>query len=98
MFGGSYDFIFIYCCRSPDKDNSCVNIASDVNDVIDVDDGNVRNDVDDGNDGNDEDDGNDGNDEDAKNDGDDPPSSTLPPVSKCYFFVVLFSFHILLSS
>ena len=90
MFGGSYDFIFIYCCRSPDKDNSCVNIASDVNDVIDVDDGNVGNDVDDGNDGNDED---------AKNDdGDDPPSSTLPPVSKCYFFVVLFSFHILLSS
>ena len=87
MFGGSYDFIFIYCCRSPDKDNSCVNIASDVNDVIDVDDGNVGNDVDDGNDGND----------DAKNDGDDPPSSTLLPVSKRYFFVVLFSFQILLS-
>ena len=73
------------CCRSPDKGNSCVNIASDVNDVIDVNDGN---DVDDGNDGND----------DAKNDGGDPPSSTLPPVSKRYFFVVLFSFHILLSS
>jgi len=83
-------FLYIHFCRRPDNDNSCVNIASDVNDVIDVDDGNVGNDVDDGNDGNDED---------AKNDdGDDPPSSTLPPVSKRYFFVVLFSFHILLSS
>ena len=82
-------FLIFICCRSPDKDNSCVNIASDVNDVIDVDDSNVGNAVDDGNDGNDED---------AKNDdGDDPPSSTLSPVSKRYFFVVLISFHILLS-
>ena len=45
------------------------------------------------------DDGSDGNGEDAKNDdGDDHPSSTLVPVGKCYFFIVLFSFHIRLSS